>query len=140
MRTSIWLSLMAVGLLGLGACATLNTPGVSDTERTYGRDMHFVIDVAVATCQEVGLEIENQFWETGDTYVISGHQRHEMVRSRGEGVQVAAITVTITRLGETQTHVRAKTSLDDLPAAASSADRRTSYARRFFDRLDAKFE
>jgi hypothetical protein len=131
---------MAVGLLGVGACAALNTPGVSDTERTYGMDMQLVIDNAVDTYQEVGMEIEDQFWEDGDTYVISGHQRHDMVRSSGEGVQVTAMVVTITRLGETQTHVRAETSLDDLPAAASSADRRTSYARRFFDRLDARFE
>lgn len=140
MRIPLRLFIVAAGLLSLGACAALNSPGVSDTERTYGMDMQVVVDAAVATCQEVGMEIEDQFWENGDTYVISGHQRHEMVRSSGEGVQVAAMVVTITRLGETQTHVRAETSLDDLPAAASSADRRTSYTRRFLDRLDARFE
>ena len=140
MRIPVRSFLLTVCLFGLGACAAFNTPGVSDTERTYGRDMQRVIDAAVEAYREAGMEIENQFWEDGDTYVIAGHLRSELVRARAEGVQVTAMTVTIDRLGEAQTQVRVETSQDDLPAAASSADRRYDDARRFFARLDARLE
>ena len=134
-----YLALVSV-LFTTGACSALNTPGTDEGQRTYAAAMQLVIPAAAEACAETGLEVEQQFWQNPDTYVLAGHRRSSVVRSRGEGVQVAAVKVYIHRLDDTQTQVRVETSRDDPPAAASSADRRYDEARRFFARLDAKFE
>ena len=138
MRRPVARLLIAACVVVGGACASVNTAGSGADTRTYATPIDTVIEAAAVAFEEAGFEVEQRAWVNDSTYAIVGTMKSTFVRSHGQPVQVASITVTIKKVSDQETAVRLATSQRDTPAMASSADRRNDDARRFFSRLDAK--
>ena len=138
MRKHVAVIPAVVCLVVFGACASANMGAGSDT-KTYTTDIDTVVEAATAIFVENNLDIEDKAWTSDTSYVLTGYIRSAMVRIRGEAVSVNAVKVFIDQVDGGQTRVRVETSARDIPAMASSADRRSDEeAAWFFARLDAR--
>lgn len=130
--------LIAACVVVVGACASINTAGSGGDTRTYAIPIETVIEAAAIAFEEAGFDVEQRVWMNDSTYAIVGTMKSTYVRSQGQPVQIASLTVTINNVSDQETTVRIATSQRDISVMASSADRRNDDARRFLSRLDAK--